>query len=153
MSPTSTRQIVREFAICASLSFIIILGMIHALLHILHLLFQSEAALRSPLAQFVAAPAVQLSRISEAHTYLLVVFKITIACTVLVFAARELLLAGGAYLGWWGSRTREGDLENGDCKFEAALGWRTDEKNLKRPASSGHLAPIPEVDETLVILD
>ncbi|KAJ6472640.1 hypothetical protein DFH09DRAFT_472527 [Mycena vulgaris] len=128
-SSTAARLFAREFFICASLSFIIILGVLHALLHMLHLCFVSDLALRSPLARFLTAPAEQLSRIADAHTYLLIVSKVTIACTVLVFAVREIIVAGGTYLGWW--RTLPDDVEAGDLATEEQ-GWREDKK-VTRP--------------------
>ncbi|KAJ7649216.1 hypothetical protein B0H17DRAFT_1215381 [Mycena rosella] len=149
----SVRQFLQEFAICASLSFIIILGVIHAVLYLAQMFFLSGlpplTLTARFLAQLLSAPGrtMQLSHIAELSTYLLIVFKVTIACTVLVFAFRELIAIGGCYMGWSGSRKKQGDAEKGDHKQK--LRWRPDEKKMAR-LTFGCLAPIPEVDETLV---
>ncbi|KAJ7747127.1 hypothetical protein DFH07DRAFT_776083 [Mycena maculata] len=112
-SSPSTGELFREFAICASLSFIVILGVLHALLRLLHVYFVSGLALRWPLVKVMTTSAFRISQITTAHAYLLVVFELTIACTVLVFAVREISLAIGA------SRGGEGDLEAGEERAAA----------------------------------
>jgi hypothetical protein len=123
----------REFAVCAALSFLITLGAIHALLHLLHIYCVLSLALHMPLATILTEPAVQLALLADAQIYLLVVFKVTVACTVLVFALRELALALGPRMGWCG-RSRERDAEAGDTDRKAPvpqeLGWRSDEKRV-----------------------
>lgn len=119
MYATPLVQLFREFAICVSLSFIIVLGIIHCLLHLLHAAVTSGLALRSPaLAKFLPSSAVQTAQhISHIHAHLFVIFKITVASSVLVFALREI---GAAVAGWWGvamdSLDENDDLEVGNRK-------------------------------------
>lgn len=109
MSPSVTlRQFLREFAICASLSFLVILGTLHAVLHLLDHACPSELGLCTHLAKFLTSDAAQSS-----HVYLLLVFKVTIACTILVFALREIVLTG---VRWWHPSAEERDVEKGDRK-------------------------------------
>ncbi|KAJ7097058.1 hypothetical protein B0H15DRAFT_797791 [Mycena belliarum] len=140
LSCNPTHQFVRELVVCAALSFIIVLGVVHATLHLLHLYIESTAlpCTPAPLPERLATPALQLSRISEAHTYLLVVFKITLACTVLVFAGRELVVAGGVHFGWWGEGAQEGVTDD-DLK-------REDEEKREQGAN-GYFAPVEKFDE------
>ncbi|KAJ7094112.1 hypothetical protein C8R44DRAFT_749630 [Mycena epipterygia] len=137
MSPTSVtlRQFLREFAICASFSFIIIFSTLHALLHLIDQGFPSELALCIPLAQFWPLDATQSS-----HLSLLLIFKVTIACTILVFALREIVLTG---MKLWRPSAEERDVEKGDRKP------RITEKPRRRiaPPRVAYLERIPEVDE------
>ncbi|KAJ7681677.1 hypothetical protein B0H17DRAFT_1138276 [Mycena rosella] len=149
----SVRHFLQEFAICASLSFIIILGIIHAVFYLAQMFFLSGLLPLTLTARFLAqllstpGRTIQLSHIAELSTYLLVMLRVTIACTVLVFAFRELIAIGGCYMGWSGSRKKQGDAERGDHKQK--LCWRPDEKKMAQ-LTFGCLAPISEVDETLV---
>ncbi|KAJ7109571.1 hypothetical protein C8R43DRAFT_962573 [Mycena crocata] len=151
MSPTPARQLFKEFAICATLSFLIILGLIHALLHLLHIYLLSGVALRSPLAKFLVGPAIQISQISQVHEYLLVVFKITLACSILVFATREIMLIVGSHLGYW---QKEADVETGKqaLPFCHEPSW-IDEKNpLQRDSDYPVMAAAAPDDELLMSL-
>ncbi|KAJ7189326.1 hypothetical protein GGX14DRAFT_580804 [Mycena pura] len=129
MSTNPTQQLCREFAICALLSFFIIMGILHLVLHLLHGYFVSSLALCSPLARFLAAPAVHIAQIGQMHAYLVGVFKVTVACTVVVFAVRQMVLQMGTWMGWWGLETEAPDaegeaaslLEAGELKYRDPL--------------------------------
>ncbi|KAJ6549942.1 hypothetical protein B0H19DRAFT_1073841 [Mycena capillaripes] len=98
----------REFTLGVSLSVIIVLGIIHAVLHLLNasLVYAPALRLRLPLAQ---SSALQIT-ISTLHAYLLVAFKITMASSILVVAVREI----AAVISWWRGDNREDDsLETG----------------------------------------
>ncbi|KAJ7023171.1 hypothetical protein C8F04DRAFT_1401872 [Mycena alexandri] len=143
MTPTPVRQIARELVICTSLSFIVILGVIHALLHLLQASIISGATIQSPVGKFFATPAVRIAQISQLHSYVLVIFKVTIACTILVLAVREAVSSLGIWIGWWTPEGQlEADLESGDLKSD--VDWSADEKV---PYSD---APYP--NETVFIL-
>jgi hypothetical protein len=122
MSQPTIRQLLCDFAICASLSFFIILGVIRALLHLLHIYFLSDLAHISPSFSIWLSPVV---RIAEANACFLTVFKLTIACTVLVFAAREIIFL---QMDFW----RKEDIEAGQGDFcdTAVLSWTPDEKKI-----------------------
>ncbi|KAJ7660536.1 hypothetical protein B0H17DRAFT_1144967 [Mycena rosella] len=132
MSAISVRQFLREFAVYASLSFIVILSIIHVVLCLAQIFcFPPLTFTARLLAQLLGAPeAMQLSPVAELSTYLLVVFKVTIACTILLIASRELIETGGSYLGWWGARKSQGDAEKGDHK--PPLRWGTDERTTEQ---------------------
>ncbi|KAJ6476897.1 hypothetical protein C8R45DRAFT_1102192 [Mycena sanguinolenta] len=134
MSPTPIAQLAREFAVCVCLSFVTVLGVIHGILHLLHASIASGLAHHLPHMNLVAPPEVQLTHIAHIHAYLLVVFKITIACTVLVLALREIVYGVGSWTGWWDMADREGDLEEAeDYKTEVreSSPW-ADEKKCSR---------------------
>ncbi|KAK6992655.1 hypothetical protein R3P38DRAFT_3225436 [Favolaschia claudopus] len=137
MSAIPASRLAREFIICVILSFFIVLGLIHGLLHFLHAGVASGiVVLHSPLAKHLVGPAIQLSQIAQLHGYLLAVFKVTMACSALIFAVRELVSGLGLWTGWWdldsAETSSEGldELEAGlsivDVK-EATIVW-TDEK-------------------------
>ncbi|KAJ7640228.1 hypothetical protein B0H17DRAFT_1216646 [Mycena rosella] len=138
MPMSSFPHFLRDFAVCAALSFLIILGAIHALQHLLHIYCVSSLALHRhmPLVTILTEPAVQLALLAEANTYFFVVFKVTVACTVL-----------------W-AKSREQDAEAGDVDADRKapvpqeLGWRRVEEKHVVLRDFGYLAPIPEVDET-----
>ncbi|KAJ7151780.1 hypothetical protein C8R43DRAFT_1127415 [Mycena crocata] len=128
MSSTPTSQLVREFAICATLSFIIILGLVHGCLHLLHISIVSGNAMRSPLARLVSEPALRISQIADLHAHLIVVFQTTIMCSVLVFAVREIARILGPHFGFW---QKETDVESGvdeKAPLKEELSWRPDVK-------------------------
>ncbi|KAJ6603037.1 hypothetical protein B0H10DRAFT_1957950 [Mycena sp. CBHHK59/15] len=133
MSHCSLRQLVHEFAICASLSFVIILGVLHALPHVLHICYLSDLAqASSPLAGFWIPPVI---RITEAHTSLLTVFKVTVACTILVFAAREIISELGWHLGFRDDPVESDSAECGGQGSESmgygvAVATRREEKRM-----------------------
>jgi hypothetical protein len=142
MSPSPAHKLAHEFCICVTLSFFIILGAIHAFLHLLHLYFASAAFPSSRLAKIFVAPAVQIAQISQIHEYLLVVFKVTFACSILVFAVREIVALLGSWMGWWNLDSQNagetGDVEAGaeqNVNDFAYLGWREDEKVSFVPVS------------------
>ncbi|KAJ7456008.1 hypothetical protein B0H11DRAFT_231299 [Mycena galericulata] len=132
-SPPSVLQLLRELVVCASLSFIIILGVMHALLHLLYIYLASGHALRSSLTKTMTASVMQMSQIADAQAYILVVFKVTVACTILVLAVREIISAAGNYLGWF-NPLKEGDSEAGDCKLP---------KSVERPDEKVALTDVP----------
>ncbi|KAJ7072048.1 hypothetical protein C8F01DRAFT_1361480 [Mycena amicta] len=106
----SIPKVLREFAACTSLSFLFILGMIHTLFWALSLYLASGRTLDTPLLRFIAAPAVQMAEITQLDAYLLVVFKKTLACTVVVFAAREVMSKIGCWMGWWDSEDEDDEV-------------------------------------------
>ncbi|KAJ7826296.1 hypothetical protein B0H14DRAFT_3722657 [Mycena olivaceomarginata] len=110
MSPTL--RFAREFLICVCLSFTIILGAIHAVLHLLHVSFIS-GALRSPLARVLVKPIVQIAQISLLHEYLMVV--------ILVFAMREVLITLLSWVGCVSLESEARELEARDRKRLADL--------------------------------
>jgi hypothetical protein len=118
MSPTL--RVAREFLICVCLSFTIILGAIHAVLHLLHVSFIS-GALRSPLARVLVKPIVQIAQISLLHEYLMVVFKVTFSCSILVFAMREVLITLLSWVGCVSLESEARELEARDRKRLADL--------------------------------
>ncbi|KAF7369697.1 hypothetical protein MVEN_00301200 [Mycena venus] len=136
MSTTPAHQLAREFAICVSLSFIVVLGVIHGLPHLTHALIASGPA---PLARFLATPAAHIAQISHIHEHLLVVFKITVACCVLVFALREIVAAVGSLTGWW-------DVEGQDEEEDLEVGDKVERWGEKR----SHLRGIPYPNNTVI---
>ncbi|KAJ7219660.1 hypothetical protein B0H12DRAFT_1078582 [Mycena haematopus] len=111
MSPTSVPELAREFGICVSLSVFVVLGGIHGLRHLLHACIASGFAFCLPIAKFLAPPAAQLVQILYIRAYLVVVFKLIVACTVLVFALREIVSGVGSWTGWWDMVEVQGVLE------------------------------------------
>ncbi|KAJ7615973.1 hypothetical protein FB45DRAFT_1064153 [Roridomyces roridus] len=133
MSPsTSVRQLMHDFAVCASLSFIIVLGIIHGLIHLLHLYFtSSRAASAGPITTAILVPALRITEIATAHAYLMLVFKLTLACTVLVFALKEICCAVCARMGWCGVDVQGEDVETAAWERKALIGeasWVADVK-------------------------
>lgn len=130
-SSSSITQLAREFVTCASLSFIIILGILHAFLHFLHMCITSGIALSWPSMSFLSRtlPAIQNSDIAQAHTYLVEVFNVTIACTVLILALRGIIMAVG-YFRRFSTSKKDGDVEAGDCKslVKDEASWTPGEK-------------------------
>ncbi|KAJ7134111.1 hypothetical protein C8R46DRAFT_1235297 [Mycena filopes] len=122
MLPTPARQITRELFICTVLSTLVIL----VLVHFVHLLYAS-AFPSTPLGKLLAAPAAQIAQIAQMHAYVFVVFKVTMACTVLVLALREVVACVGISMGWWGASVpEEADLEAG--KLADDDDWSAEEK-------------------------
>ncbi|KAJ7772179.1 hypothetical protein B0H16DRAFT_1451260 [Mycena metata] len=143
MSPTPILQLVREFSFCVVLSFAVIIGVIHAALHLLQNYCVSEFIVQSSLARFLATPAMHIAQITQVQEYLLVVFKMTMACTILVFAVREVVLSFSSWMGW-SSEEADGNLEAGDRKIAVVgqWGWKSDEKlpyTMTIPAPNGKL--------------
>ncbi|KAJ7061056.1 hypothetical protein C8F01DRAFT_1138746 [Mycena amicta] len=114
-----TKQLCRELLLCIALSFIILLGIIHGLLHVLHRHYSAaSAASASPSSENstsaeALALALRIASIATVHAYLAVVFKVTVACSVLVFAARELGVFVGVKMGWLAKDPDEEDEEHG----------------------------------------
>ncbi|KAF7333728.1 hypothetical protein MVEN_02329200 [Mycena venus] len=127
-APMSSARLAREFFICVCLSFVIILGVIHAFLHLIHLHLLSEI-LRSPVADFLAETIVQIAQISQLHEYLFVVFKVTFACSILVFAVREIVMT---LFYWIGCSNVDSETVDWEAKLAVAdlegQRWAANEK-------------------------
>jgi hypothetical protein len=83
---STVRQLLHEFAICVSLSFTIVLAVIHTLLQLpLSLSYLAPTQLQ------IHWLSPTLLRITESHACPLTVLKATVACTVLVFAGAFVL--------------------------------------------------------------
>ncbi|KAF8193220.1 hypothetical protein K438DRAFT_1969708 [Mycena galopus ATCC 62051] len=120
MSPTPVVQLARQFVICVFSSFIVILGVIHILGHLVHASVVSETTLRSPLAALFGRPAVQIAQIADIPEHVFIVFKMTFACSVLVFALRDLV----SLVGSWAERMNSEGKTKGD--LEAAWDRKVD---------------------------
>jgi hypothetical protein len=125
MTSTSIPRLTREFTLRVCFSFIIALGIIHAASHLLHTSIVTGLALCSP---FFAKPALQLAQILHLHTF--VVLEVTVACSILALALREMVSAVGSMTGWWDLEGQEEDMEAGDPKMQISKQepGRTDKK-------------------------
>ncbi|KAJ7258016.1 hypothetical protein C8J57DRAFT_1234633 [Mycena rebaudengoi] len=126
---STVRQLLHEFAICVSLSFTIVLAVIHTLLQLpLSLSYLAPTQLQ------IHWLSPTLLRITESHACPLTVLKATVACTVLVFAGREIIFSLGKLLGICRTEEEE-DLESGNSKRPSPLAtepsWGLDEKNSR----------------------
>ncbi|KAJ7049044.1 hypothetical protein C8F01DRAFT_1185968 [Mycena amicta] len=135
-----TKQLCRELLLCIALSFIILLGIIHGLLHVLHRHYSAASPSPSPPSHSsenstsaeALALALRIASIAMLHAYLTVVFKVTVACSVLVFAARELGVFVGVKIGWL-AEDEEEDAEDGrDSEQEDIWDMEAAEVCLKR---------------------
>ncbi|KAF7321624.1 hypothetical protein MKEN_00683500 [Mycena kentingensis (nom. inval.)] len=96
-------KLVREFALCATISSLTILLIIHSLVYGLRVYLATGHKLSdaSSFVRFVAALVLHLVNITQLNAYIYVVLKTTLYCTTCVFLARECLARLGQRLGWW----------------------------------------------------
>ncbi|KAJ6589606.1 hypothetical protein B0H19DRAFT_239575 [Mycena capillaripes] len=128
MSPVPALKLAREFFICGCLSSVIILGLINAFIHLPHI-YVVRWALRSPLIKSVAVSALQIGQISQLREYQAIVFQVTFACSILVFAVGEIVLT----IGYWLGRENETDLEIGAADVD---GWGREKLPCAQPTYS-----------------
>ncbi|KAF7296918.1 hypothetical protein MIND_00923600 [Mycena indigotica] len=111
--PSPLRLIFRDLLLCVSLASLTVLGIIHALLHILHNRFLSQLlqvqADGDSTAAAVLTVAERLANVASLHSHLTLVFKITLASSVLVLALRELVVLLGIRMGWWENCSEESE--------------------------------------------
>ncbi|CAK5276348.1 unnamed protein product [Mycena citricolor] len=120
MSPSPFSRLIHDFLISTVLSFLSVIGGIHILLHILNTYFTTTAASGSgTLASSVLPPAGvylletharHIIQISDSHSYLVTVFEMTVACTVILLAVHEVIWSVGCSFGWWSGDNSEHDI-------------------------------------------
>ncbi|KAJ7159952.1 hypothetical protein C8R43DRAFT_1124317 [Mycena crocata] len=138
MLSSSPTKLIRDFVLCTSLSFVILLSAINAGLRVYTYLSSTQAS--SPVNQSIwVTGSIQLSQVLAAHEYLTLVFKVTLACTMAVFLVREFAFQLGFGLsGERRERERIGDVEAGSESWDksavivAAPRWRERDENTER---------------------
>ncbi|KAJ7617069.1 hypothetical protein FB45DRAFT_1104186 [Roridomyces roridus] len=143
----SLTLLVREFLICTSLSFIIILGLVHGLLHLGHLYFMSQLVSQPTPIHPQDTTVVRIAQIALTHEYLLRAFKLTIACSVLVFGLWEIAAYAARRCSTSATGGRRSDVEAGnDVKtpflVDGGVGWTPDVKLPLPPSPESPLLPV-----------
>ncbi|KAJ6467194.1 hypothetical protein C8R47DRAFT_1223761 [Mycena vitilis] len=112
----------RRFIIIISLAFLMPMGMIHTLLHLLPASAICELGLRPSPHTLIVTSA------GEMRNPVLLLWKVMISFSILALAMREILSVINECTGWWSIEATAGDVEAGDEKRESGRNKKSDDR-------------------------
>ncbi|KAJ7677129.1 hypothetical protein DFH06DRAFT_1122392 [Mycena polygramma] len=103
----------RRFIVIISLAFLMPMGIIHTLLHLLPASVICELGIRPSSHTLIATSA------GEMRNPVLLLWKIMVASSIIALAVREIVSVVGECTGWWNVEAKEEDAEVGDKNRES----------------------------------